>query len=91
MKTLDAFELGFVFKGRDTNKLCLWYNDNEGLTLHDEEGRPITVLSNVAMLPVDYVLGLSADYTLCLQIEGINERYSFKQANDSNQIEDFIN
>ena len=91
LKSPEAFELGFVFKGRDTNKLCLWYNDNEGLILHDEEGRPIEVLSNVAMLPVDYILGLSDDYTLCLQIEGINKRYSFTQANDHNQLEDFIN
>ena len=91
LKSIDNFELGFVFAGRDTNKLCLWYNDNEGRILHDEDGRPITVLSNVAMLPVDYILGLSDDYTLCLQIEGINTRYSFKQANDNNQIEDFIN
>lgn len=90
LKTVDNFELGFVFKGSDTNKLCLWYNDDEGLTLHDG-GRPFRVYSNIAMLPVDYVLGLSNDYELLLQIEGINERYKFTQYNDQNQIEDFIN
>lgn len=86
----DNFELGMVFRGRDTNKLCLWYNDDEGLTVHDQEGRPIRIYSNVAMLPVNYILSLSDDYSLCLQIEGINELYSFKD-NDKNVVEEFIN
>lgn len=87
--SLDNFKLGMVFRGDDTNKMCLWYNDNEGITLHDEAGRPIQVLSNVAMLPVDYLLSLSSDYSLCLQAEGINALYSFKQA-QTNQVEDYI-
>ena len=87
--TLDNFRLGMVFEGTRTNKLCLWYIDNEGLTLHDEAGRPITVLSNVAMLPVDYLLSLSSDYALCLQVEGINGLFRFKEAN-VNQNEDYI-
>lgn len=89
LKTPEAFELGAVFKGRDTNKLCLWYNSDEGLTIYDE-GRPIRVHDNIAMLPVDYILGLSDDYSLCLQIEGVNEHYAFEQLN-VNHVEDFIN
>lgn len=87
--TLDNFRLGMVFPGSVTNKMCLWYIDNEGLTLHDEAGRPIQVLSNVAMLPVDYLLSLSSDYMLCLQIEGINGLYQFKEA-QTNQNEDYV-
>ena len=90
LKTPEAFELGFVFKGRDTNKLCLWYNDDENITLYDG-GRPFRVGSNIAMLPCDYVLGLSDDYSLCLQVEGVNGRFSFSQNHDQNTMEDFIN
>lgn len=88
IKDPESFELGLVFRGRDTHKMCLWYNDNEHLTLYDA-GRPVSVYSNVAMLPVDYILGLSSDYRLCLQVEGINELYSFKEAN-VNQNEEYI-
>ena len=41
------------------------------------------------MLPVDYLLGLSSDYRLCLQMEGINELYSFKDLN-INQNEEYV-
>ena len=82
------FKLGMVFKGRDTGKMCLWYIDNESITLYDQ-GRPFPVYSNVAMLPVDYLLGLSSDYRLCLQAEGINELYSFKEAH-INQNEEYV-
>lgn len=86
---LNNFHLGMTFRGADTNKLCLWYIDNEGLTLHDEAGRPITVLSNVAMLPVDYYLSLSADYSLCLMMEGVIGEYEYKEAHP-NQEEEYI-
>lgn len=84
----DNFKLGLVFRGRDTGKMCLWYNNDEKLTLYDR-GRPIRVRSNIAMLPVDYLLGLSSDYRLCLQMEGINELYSFKDLN-VNQNEEYV-
>ena len=86
----DNFELDMVFKGKDTGKNCLWYNDDEGITVHDKEGRPIRIYSNIAMLPVDYQLGLSSDYSLCLSVEGINKRFSMEQLHDS-MVEDFIN
>ena len=84
----DNFRLGMVFKGSDTGKKCLWYIDNEDITLYDA-GRPFNVYSNVAMLPVDYLLGISSDYRLCLQAEGINKLYSFKEAH-TNQNEEYI-
>ena len=84
----EGFKLGMVFKGRETNKLCLWYNDNENLNLTDN-GRPIECYSNIAMLPVDYILGLSDDYTNCLRLEGINKLYSFNQLH-TNMNEEYI-
>lgn len=88
IKSADDFKLGMVFRGSDTNKMCLWYNDDEDIMLWDA-GRPIPVYSNVAMLPVDYLLGISSDYRLCLQVEGINGLFDFKEAN-VNQNEDYI-
>lgn len=75
----ENFQLGFNFKGKDTGKNCLWYNPPLGYDLHDSEGRPIHVYYNVAMLPCDYLLSLSSDYTECLSIEG-NFHWQFKEA-----------
>lgn len=86
--SLDGFRLDMTFSGEETNKLALWYNENDGIVIHDN-GRPIRIYSNVAMLPVDYYLSLSDDYSICLMMEGINTAYSFKQAN-INQVEDYI-
>lgn len=80
----ENFQLGFNFKGKDTGKNCLWYNPDPGITLHDEQGRPIEIHANVAMLPCDYLLSLSQDYEECLSIEG-NFHWSFKEA-DKNTI-----
>ena len=66
---LEHFKLGLNFKGDITGKLCLWYNDDMNMILHDN-GRSFKVLSNVAMLPVDYLLSMSQDYMNCLSIEG---------------------
>ena len=80
----ENFQLGFNFKGKDTGKNCLWYNQDNNITLHDEQGRPIEVRANVAMLPCDYLLSLSSDYEECLSIEG-NFHWNFKEA-DKNTI-----
>ena len=82
--TPERFQLGFNFRGADTGKNCLWYNEPLGYDLHDEQGRPIHVYYNVAMLPCDYLLSLSSDYTECLSIEG-NFHWQFKEA-DKNTI-----
>lgn len=87
--TLDNFKLDMVFSGEITNKMCLWYNDNENVTLYDDQNRPVKCYSNVAMLPVDYLLSLSADYETCLHLEGLNGLYSFAEVN-KNQLEDYI-
>lgn len=86
----ENFQLGMVFRGRDTGKMCLWYNPDEGITLHDEKGREIPVHANAAMLPVDYVLGLSTDYRMCLQIEGIDTAaFDFKDVH-RNMVENYV-
>lgn len=80
----ENFQLGMVFKGAETGKNCLWYNPPLNYKLHDEKGREIDVLYNVAMLPVDYLLSLGWDYKECLSIEG-NFHWQFKEA-DKNVI-----
>ena len=68
--------------------MCLWYNDDEGITI--KEGcHQLRIKSNIAMLPVDYILGIGNDYLNCLQIEGINPVYSFSEA-DKNTVEEYI-
>lgn len=88
IKSPDDFYIGKVFAGRDTNKLCLWYNDDEGIKFSDG-AHTIGVKSNIAMLPVDYILGISNDYRLCLQVEGINNVFGFSEAN-INMNEEYI-
>ena len=66
----ENFNVGLNFPGAITGKNCLWYNPAPRFKLHDEQGREIEVYSNVAMLPVDYLLSLSSDYMECLSVEG---------------------
>ena len=80
----ENFKPGLNFPGSITGKNCLWYNPDPGFTLHDEQGREIEIHSNVAMLPVDYLLSLSQDYMECLSIEG-NFHWNFSEA-DRNVI-----
>ena len=84
----ENFKLGMVFKGVDTNKLCLWYNDDEKITIREGDHK-LRIKSNIAMLPVDYLLSLSDDYATCLQIEGLNPIFSFKE-NHENMNEEYI-
>lgn len=81
---INNFKLGLNFRGEDTGKLCVWYNDAPPFKLHDEQGRPIDIYSNVAMLPCDYLLSLSSDYMECLSIDG-NFHWAFCEA-DKNVI-----
>ena len=82
--TPENFKPGLNFPGAITGKNCIWYNPDPGFTLHDEKGREIEIHSNVAMLPVDYLLSLSQDYMECLSIEG-NFHWNFSEA-DRNVI-----
>lgn len=77
--TPENFRLGLNFPGSITGKLCLWYNEAPGFDLHDEKGRQIEIHSNVAMMPVDYLLSMSRDYMDCLSIEG-NFHWKFSEA-----------
>ena len=82
--TPENFKPGLNFPGNITGKNCLWYNPDPERFLHDEQGREIEIHSNVAMLPVDYLLSLSQDYMECLSIEG-NFHWNFSEA-DRNVI-----
>lgn len=82
--TPQRFQLGLNFRGEDTGKLCVWYNEAPPFKLHDEQGQPIDIYSNVAMLPCDYLLSMSQDYMECLSIDG-NFHWNFAEA-DKNVI-----
>lgn len=88
IKNADDFYLGKVFSGDEMNKLCLWYNDNENTKLIDGENEMI-VKSNIAMLPITYILGLSNDFRKCLKIEGVEGFTDFEEVN-INMNEDYI-
>lgn len=79
IKTPERFNLGLNFRGEDTGKLCVWYNDAPPFKIHDEKGRQIDIYSNVAMLPCDYLLSLSQDYMECLSIDD-NFHWLFNEA-----------
>lgn len=81
---IENFKLGLNFKGSETGKNCLWYNEPPDFILKDEEGRIIETGYNVAMLPVDYLLSISRDYEECLSVEG-NFHWQFKEG-DINTI-----
>lgn len=82
IKRIDRFRLGLNFTGTDTGKLTIWYNRDEGIILHDEEGREIRVRANAAMLPCNYLLGISEDFRTCLWYEGITNLWDYKELSD---------
>ena len=75
---IDNFELGLNFPGSETGKLTIWYNPDEGVVLHDEQGRPIRVYANAAMLPCNYLLGISEDFRTCLWYENVTSRWDYE-------------
>ena len=76
--TIDRFELGLNFTGTDTGKLTIWYNPDDGIVLHDDRGRPIRVRANAAMLPCNYLLGISEDFRSCLWYENVTSRWDYE-------------
>ncbi len=76
--TIDRFELGLNFTGTDTGKLTIWYNPDDGIVLHDSQGRPIRVRANAAMLPCNYLLGISEDFRSCLWYENVTSRWDYE-------------
>lgn len=76
--SIDNFELGLNFPGSETGKLTIWYNPDEGVVLHDDLGRPIRVYANAAMLPCNYLLGISEDFRTCLWYENVTSRWDYE-------------
>lgn len=76
--SIDRFELGLNFAGTDTGKLTIWYNPDDGIVLHDEAGRPIRIHANAAMLPCNYLLGISEDFRSCLWYENVTSRWDYE-------------
>lgn len=65
LKSLDEFRDDFVFDFKHTNKLTLYYNDNqEEVSITDYLGNTYTVTdkSGVCMIPTTYKLGKALEY-----------------------------
>ena len=76
--SIDKFKLGLNFTGTATGKLTIWYNPDEGVTVHDDQGRPIRIRANAAMLPCNYLLGISEDFRSCLWYENVTSRWDYE-------------
>lgn len=65
LKSLDEFRDDFIFDFKHTNKLTLYYNDNqEEVSITDYLGNTYTVKdkSGVCMIPTTYKLGKALEY-----------------------------
>ena len=80
LKSLDEFRDDLVFDFENTNKLTLFYNDNqESYTITDYLGNSYTVndKSGICMIPTTYKLGKALDY-IELITEQSSERAKFR-------------
>jgi len=80
LKSLDEFRDDLVFDFANTNKLTLFYNDNqESVTITDYLGNDYTVddKSGICMLPTTYKLGKAFDYMELICDES-SERAKFR-------------
>ena len=80
LKSLDEFRDDLVFDFANTNKLTLFYNDNqEDVTITDYLGNSYTVTdkSGICMIPTTYKLGKALDY-IELITEQSSERAKFR-------------
>ena len=59
--------------------MTIWYNPDDGIVLHDGQGRPIRVRANAAMLPCNYLLGISEDYRSALWYENVTSRWDYEE------------
>ena len=75
--SIERFKLGLCFYGSETGKMTIWYNPDDGIVLHDDQGRPIRVRANAAMLPCNYLLGISEDYRSALWYENVTSRWDY--------------
>ena len=81
MKSLDEFRDDLVFDFENTNKLTLFYNDNqESYTITDYLGNSckVTDKSGICMIPTTYKLGKALDY-IELITEQSSERAKFDE------------
>ena len=80
LKSLEDFRDDLVFDFANTNKLTLFYNDNqEDVTITDYLGNTYTVTdkSGICMIPTTYKLGKALDY-IELITEQSSERAKFR-------------
>ena len=77
--SIERFKLGLCFYGAETGKMTIWYNPDNGIVLHDGQGRPIRVRANAAMLPCNYLLGISEDYRSALWYENVTSRWDYEE------------
>lgn len=81
LKKLEDFKDDFVFKNKDTGKMCLSYIENqENIELIDFTGKKavITDVTGVCLFPVDYTLKKSHEYVTLLD-ELSTERSRFRE------------
>lgn len=82
MKDLTEFKDGFIFKSKDTNKLLLYYVDNQSpIEMEDYQGNKYIVndISGCCLVPCSYTLGKALDY-----VELINDSVSERSVYNEN-------
>lgn len=80
LKSLDEFRDDLIFDFEHTNKLTLFYNDNqESYTITDYLGNDYTVTdkSGICMIPTTYKLGKALDYVELIKDQS-SERAKFR-------------
>lgn len=66
LKTIDNFKEGFTF--RDAGGSMAIYNDRPEPKSVTIEGHKIDIISNIALYPSTYTLGLTADYERLIRV-----------------------
>ena len=61
LKKLENFKEGFIF--REAGGMCSLYNDHPEVTSVRIQGHTLPIISNVALFPSTYTLGLTEEYS----------------------------
>ena len=83
LKDLTEFKDGLIFKSKDTNKLLLYYVDNQKpIMMKDYQGNIYKVddVSGCCLLPCSYTLGKSLDYADLIN-DSVSERSLYNENN----------